>query len=302
MISLEPELRAVLPDERLIAPERREIFSIYNELRFLTWGGVMLIATGAGILIKDHFDRSLIVALVALAAAGCYGYAWWKRGRAESLLDDYILLLGALLLTGDVGYFESQFHVFGDGWAWHLLILTIVHGATAYAYRSRVLLSLSISALAGFLGAWRSHRDPLDSLDEGIVTATRALFCGGLLMVWREIDRRLNRKTTFTPTFQHFAVNFSFWGALILTFEKDARIIGGLIAVSLAILVVRHGLATNRESYFLYGFLYGMVAVDICLVATVGDALFGFFWLTTTTVALIVIVFVMHRRFTEARA
>ena len=34
----------------------REVFSIHAELRFLTWGGVMLIATGVGILVTKNLE------------------------------------------------------------------------------------------------------------------------------------------------------------------------------------------------------------------------------------------------------
>ena len=71
MHSLEPEISGLRDDgvisapsaARLIAYERREIVSIYSALRFLIWGGVMLIATGVGILVsklfpeKEAFDR-----------------------------------------------------------------------------------------------------------------------------------------------------------------------------------------------------------------------------------------------------
>ena len=60
----------------------REPFSIQNELRFVMWGGVMLIAGGVGVIVSKHLDEigplTLAVAIGA-AAAACYIYAWLKR-------------------------------------------------------------------------------------------------------------------------------------------------------------------------------------------------------------------------------
>ena len=74
MISLEPEVvglrRSGAIDEataaRLVAVERREVVSVYGELRFLTWGGVMLIVSGVGVLVSKHLDK---IGPVAIAAA-----------------------------------------------------------------------------------------------------------------------------------------------------------------------------------------------------------------------------------------
>src|SRR5438045_8569334 len=117
MFSLAPEItrlrdEGVLPPEpagELIANERREVVSVYAELRFLTWGGVMLIVTGVGVLVSKHLDEigPLAIALaIAAASAACYAWATWKRGGVASLVDDYVLLLAALLLSADVGYVE----------------------------------------------------------------------------------------------------------------------------------------------------------------------------------------------------
>src|SRR6185369_3447295 len=112
MLSYEPELESLRPHlgdraaDVLIARERREVFSIYPELRLASWAGVMLLTTAAGIVLKNNLDRigplALAVAM-GLAAAACYGWVWWRRSRA-SLVDDYVLLLGALLLSADVGF------------------------------------------------------------------------------------------------------------------------------------------------------------------------------------------------------
>src|SRR5207245_2644910 len=141
---------------RLIAIERHEIFSVHDELRVLAWLGAMAIITGVGIIIKKHVQDigPLTLAIsIGAAAAACYGYTVWRRASGRrSLVDDSVLLLGALLVSADVGFIEHQWHVLGAEWQRHFLLLAIVHAVGAYVFGSGALLSLSIAALAAGVG------------------------------------------------------------------------------------------------------------------------------------------------------
>jgi hypothetical protein len=75
VISLEPELTALGDTGVLIARERRDVVSIYPELRLLTWAGVMLISWGVGLYISKHLDDIgplAIAAVIGLASIACY--------------------------------------------------------------------------------------------------------------------------------------------------------------------------------------------------------------------------------------
>ncbi|HEY8849096.1 MAG TPA: DUF2157 domain-containing protein, partial [Thermoanaerobaculia bacterium] len=235
MLSFEPEVIAARDagaiDEptaaRLIAIERREIYSIHDELRALAWIGAMAIITGVGIIIKKHVQDigplTLAIAIGA-AAAACYAFSMWRRASASrSLVDDSVLLLGALLVSADVGFIEHQWHVLGAEWQRHFLLLAIVHGVGAYVFGSGALLSLSIAALAAWMGIER-RVEVLFSATADL--ALRAFACAAILVAWREIDRRLRLARDFEPFFEHFATNLAFWGALIFTSERDTRWLG----------------------------------------------------------------------------
>src|SRR4051794_10852034 len=232
LISLEPELTQLPDTGVLIARERRDVVSIYPELRLLTWAGVMLISWGVGLYIAKHLDDIgplAIAAAIGLAAAACYTWAYWKRSRTASMADDYVLLLAALLASADVGYIEHHYHLLGDSWARHFLFLAILHAATAYYFRSRLVLSLSVASLAAWLGIER--RSVAVIFDAAVDTAGRSFLCAAIVVIWRVIDRKLRPATTFSSLFDHAAANFAFWGALTLAAHKETRLLGCAMAV-----------------------------------------------------------------------
>ncbi len=307
MFSLEPELEALRPrlgdaaTNALIARERREVFSVYPELRIAGWLGATLLAGAAGVLLKDNLDRIgplALAILIGVAAAACYGWTWWRRARA-SVVDDYILLLGALLVSADVAFIEAQFHLFDDAWKRHLLLLAVVHTAAAYAYRSRMLLSLAITALGGYLGFDK---------DRGFVdVALPAFELAALLIAWRAIDSKLppsaNRQppaVSFARTFEHFAANAALIGGLSLMDDQVA--LGGLLTIAIAIAVIVWGFRTRHEPFVLYGVVYGIIAADWMLLELVDrfEAL-AFLVILVSMIAAVAGLLFLHARFKEPK-
>src|SRR5205814_1307749 len=243
MFSLEPELtnlrdEGVLTAEAaapLIARERREIVSVFAELRFVTWLGVMLVAVGVGGIVVKHLDEIgplAIAAAIGIASIACYAWCFWRRRAAPSpaLIDDYILLLAALLASADIGYIEHQFHLLGDHWQRHFLLLAVLHGVIAYLFDSRMVLSLAIGAVAAFIGV---ERRP-EFLWESGANAGRAFTCAALIFAWRFADARFRPNPSVERVFDHFGTNVAFWGALSLMTESSTRTIGRLMGIALA--------------------------------------------------------------------
>jgi hypothetical protein len=294
MHSLEPELRALLtPDNEraigaLIARERRDVFSVYPELRIAGWLGATTLAAAAGIVLKnnlEHIGPGALAVLMAVAAAACYAWTWFRRARA-SVVDDYVLLLGALLVSADVAFVESQFHLFDANWKHHLLIVAIFHAIGAYAYGSRMLLSLSILALAAWIGYDTSR--PFDEL------VIPALATAALLIVWREADRRLHA-TGFSRTFEHFAANIALTGALTLLIKDEVR--GGLVILAIAVAVIAWGFRTRSEPFVLYGFVYVVIGFDAVLLEQVGDGTLAYLIIVVSMIAAIAGLLALHARF-----
>lgn len=308
MITLESEIEALRPllgdrvTNVLIARERREVFSIYPELRLCAWAGVMLLATAAGIVLKNNLERIgplALATMMGLAAAACYAWAWWRRTRG-SLVDDYVLLLGALLLSADAGYIETQFHLLGDSWQRHFLFLALAHGIAAYVFHSRMVLSLSITALAAWLGI--EQRLVLAYGTEATAYASRAFVCAALLLIWRAIDRR-RRPSDFSPVFEHFAALVAFVGAFALMQEDHALYLGCMLVMAIAAIVIAWGFRTQSEWFVLYSFLFGVIALDVLvfeLLEGPNDAL-AFFFVVLSSIAAIIGLILIHARFRARR-
>ena len=308
MLSLAPEIvqlrdsGAIAPDvaSLLIARERREIVSVYAELRFLTWASVMLIVTGVGVLVKNHLNEigPLAIALaIGLGAAGCYAWSAYKRKGEASLVDDYILLLAALLLSADLGYIESTWHLLGANWKEHLLVLAVIHGVTAYLFDSRLVLSVSLTSLAAYLGVQRS----LDTIwGSSRDTALRAFVCAAIIVAWRLIDSRYRKKTAFSPLFDNYAANLAFWGSLILSADKDLRLLGCAIALGLAAASAIYGFKTKSEMFLIYACVYGVIALDIA-VANFIPELAALFIMMSSIVA-VVSLFLIHAQMRKEEA
>ena len=298
MISFEPDLTRLRPTlgdavtDALVRRERREVFSVYPELRIAAWAGAMLVATAAGIVLKNNLERIgplALAVLLGLAAAACYVWTWWRRDRA-TLVDDYVLLLGALLLSADVGFIEQQFKVLGDAYARHFLFLAVVHGTTAYAFKSRMVLSLSISALATWLGVeWKT--------DGPIELAGRAFVLSAILLTWRALDQWQRPQTDFAPVFEHFAALAALTGGFALMFDNDTRTIGCLVLIAIAALVMAWGFRTRAELFVLYAFVCAVIAVDVLLISHIDEEAVGFLIIILSMIAAIVSLIVIHGRF-----
>jgi hypothetical protein len=303
LISLEPELTAFPDTGVLIARERRDIVSIYPELRLLTWAGVMLISWGVGLYIAKHLDDIgplAIAAVIGLASIACYAFAYWKRSRTAALVDDYVLLLAALLASADVGYIEHHYKLLGDSWPRHFLFLAILHAAAAYFFQSRLVLSLSVASLAAWLGIERRSVDTI--FDAQIETALRAFLCAAIVAIWRAVDRKLRPATTFSSLFDHASANLAFWGSLTLAAHDETRLIGCAIAIILAAASMLYGRRTREGTFVIYAWVYGTIAIDIAVCDIFHDEIFITFYLLISTIAAMVGLFISYARLRRTTA
>jgi len=308
MHSLEPEYRQMQRDgvidsaaaARATALERREIFSVFAELRLVLYASVAAITGGIGILVKDNIQQIgplTLSAVLALVAALCYATAIRTLMRREerSIGGDYLLLLGALIVSADLGYIEYQFHWLGTHWSWHLLILAVLHAITAYVFESRLVLSVSLTALCGWFGV---ELGPANWFQDDTAlrrTGFDALGCSSTLVIWREIHRRLQGPAPLGDVLEHFAANVGFWGTLILCFDPPTRAAGIALLTVLSIACIRKGLNESQETFMVYGVAY--TALGLCVVEEqIGRGLIAQLSQLVTVTAAVIVLWMLHQR------
>jgi len=312
MHSLEPELRelheaGVIDDAtaaRAGALERRTVVSLFEELRATLYAGVGLVMAGIGIVLRRNLDRIgplTVTATLAAVAAACYASAIRTRRRAapRSIGGDYLLLLGALIASADLGYGEAQFHWLGADWSRHLLLLALLHALTAYALDSRLVLSVALTSLAGWLGVERSFGSALDLPHPESVLAVRALGCASIVVLWRTLHERLQGARPFTAVFDHYAANLGFWGALGWCAVDQTRLAGLLLLAVLAGVAIRRGLRAAQESFVVYGVVYGAIGAGIVTVRLSTDPLLVTGASLAIVIAAAVLLWRLHARLRE---
>jgi hypothetical protein len=160
---------------------------------------------------------------------------------------------------------------------------------TAYIFDSWLVLSVSLTSLAAYLGVQRS----LDTLwYSSTETAIRGFVCAAIVLAWRFVDERSRKTTTFTPLFDHYAANLAFWSSLILAADRDFRLLGCAIALGLAVASAAYGVKTRSEMFVIYAAVYGIFALDIA-VSNLIPQLAAFF-IMPSAVGAIVALFVIH--------
>jgi hypothetical protein len=308
MHSLESELRelhreGLIEDAtavRAIAIESRSLFSVFEELRLALYASVAAIIAGLGILLKRNLDRigplALILVLAAIAGA-CYAAGTrLRRDRSDSLASAYVVLLGALIISADLGFAEAQFHWLGADWARHLLLLAIVHGITAYAFESPLVMSLSLASLAGWVGVERAFGSLLLAGAATPASGGRALSCAALLLVWREVHRRLHGSRVLQDVLEHFAAHLGFWGALAWCAGSTRVIEGIVIVLTMATVLIRAGLRNEREAFVVYGVVYGAIATCILEGKIGGEPKLVVLLLLVTVVGAAIVLWNLHKR------
>lgn len=259
---------AVLRRAQLL--ESRAIFTVRPQLLVLFYAAIALLIAGVSLLVRRHAEDigplTLFGSLLA-GAAGAYAAAAWLRQRAGSrptLTAEYLPLLGALLLSSAVGFAEYQYRWFGADWPRHLLLLAFVHAVAAYAFGSRLVLGVALTALAGWVGVETSLGSLWDPQRAWNGFGIRALACAVLFGILRMVHLRLDGRDTLTRVYEQFTANLAFWGALGLAFRDDTRLLGVPLLAGLAWAAWTLGTSRRQESLVVYA--VGYATIGACVV------------------------------------
>jgi len=289
------------------AAERGEPFSLYREIHAFYYFGVPLIAAGMGLTLKDRLAQwgpFILLGGLSIGVLACAAYVArrgpdWSRDLvpAPCAAFDYVIFLGCLLLSLDVGYAESHYHWLGGEWRWHLLPLTAVFGAASYRYDNRLALSLALSSLATWLG--------LELNSFGLVFRdfhrTYALAFGVICATTGVLTRREGIKPHFLDVYLNFAAHFI--GAALLSgvIEHRMRSVHFYLMAALCAATAVWALRSRRFLYLAYSVLYGYAAVTAVVVMGGGWNSEGFYLLyfTFSPLALVGLLFWASRAMKE---
>ncbi len=148
-------------------------------------------------------------------------------------------------------------------WSRHLLLLAVWHLATAYVFRSRLVLSVALMAFAGWVGVEARLGTLSNPLHPWLGAGPRSLFCA--LVFWIgsrfHMARPAHATSGFRDVYRQYAANFGFWGALALGAESSTRWIGAVTLLVLAVIVGRVGWRERRESFLLYAVGYSTIGL-----------------------------------------
>lgn len=178
------------------------LVSVRDELRVLLWAGVLLITSGAGLLVRQNVDRigPLAIAIgIGVAAFACLGWAW-RRAPSQSFAFDSVLLLGALLAAADLAFIEVKFTPLGAHWPRHFLIVAAAYAWLAFRFDSKTLFSLALTSFA----AWRGVSLVGVAVPWGGVADSNRLFlealgCGVAFLLLGKVLERVRVRAPFEP-------------------------------------------------------------------------------------------------------
>ena len=295
---ISPEQHALL-----LGLSRGEPFSLFLELNILLYAGIVVFVAGLGWTVstwsKQLGDVVVLTVLSAMLVA-CLWYCFsrapaWSRAEvaSPSLAFDYVLYLGSLTWSIELAYLENWFQLLSGQWEPYLLTTAALFFFLAYRFDNRFVLSLGLSALAGWFGLtishWPSHQDA-EYRQYAILYAVIVGGAGAIL-------RRYGLKPHFLGAYLNIAANVLFWAVLSGVFERESDALWfpallGACGASLA-----WGLARRQFSFVAYAAVYGYVGVSSILIRGIYGATAVLSYFLVTGVAMVVMLVLIARRF-----
>jgi hypothetical protein len=231
-----------------------KLFSLHWEIKTILYLGVLLLSTGAGLIIYQNIDsisHGAILAALGILCTACFFYCFRKRqsfsnlySESPGLLFDYLLLLGCLLFLSFESYFQYQYNVFGNKYGLAAIIPSFVFFFLAYRFDHKGVLSMGITGLAAWMGI---SVTPLEILHGDTDFSEMTMVWTGLafgigVCAAAFLLEKYNIKKHFTFTYLNFVTHVLFIAALAGLFMSDY-----LMAVFITLL------ALFSIAFFMYG-------------------------------------------------
>jgi hypothetical protein len=279
-----------LLDEELISDyeykqveqQRYAPVSVFWDVTTLLYIGVLLLTTSLGILIYKNIDsigHGVIIAAIGVGCVGCFAYCFkhakpfnYDKVESPTVLFDYILLMGCLLLLTLIGYLQFTYNVFGTDWGLATFIPMILLFAAAYYFDHLGVLTLAITNLAAWAGftvaplkLLRSNDFTNDTLIISGVILGAALIAFGFFSAGRRI------KEHFAFTYKNFGLHMLYISMLAALFHFDHIFMIWFLCIGIVTLLACQQAISEKSFYFLVVVvLYTYIAVSYVFVELIG--------------------------------
>jgi hypothetical protein len=282
---------------------RGEPFSLFLELNVLLYVGVLVFVAGLGWAIStwsQQLGDVLVLTVLSAILAACFWYCFsrapaWSPAETPppTLAFDYVIYLGCLTWSVELGYLEYRFHVLSGQSDLYLLATAGLFFFLAYRFDNRFVLSLALSSLAGWFGLtisrWPSHQDAAYR-QYAILYSLFVAAAGAIL-------QRRGLKAHFFATYLNIAANVLFWALLSGVFERQGYVVWFLALLAACGASLAWGIKRRQFSFVAYAAVYGYVGVSSIIIRNMNDATVLFTYFFFTGVAMLVMLVQIARRF-----
>ena len=266
----------LITSEELEAVEKPQPLSVHRELIAILYAGIIMLTTGAGILVYKNINtisHEVLIVLIALASIACFvwcikkskGFSVYKV-ETISIMFDYILLLGCLLLLICIAYAQYIYNIFGNSYGAGTFIPMVILFITAYYFDHLGILSLAITNLAAWAGLTVTPLQVFNNnnFDDKYIIIT-AIALGSLLMLLAYLSVNRNIKAHFAMVYKNFATHLLFIGLLAAIFHFNTYYLYLLWFIMLAVVCFafyKQALKEHSFYYLVITFIYGYIGLS----------------------------------------
>lgn len=281
---------------------RGEPFSVFLELNILLYAGVLSFVAGLGWTVttwSEQLGDVVVLAVLSALLVACLWYCFsraapWsaRETAAPNLAFDYVLYLGCLVWSVELSYIETRFRLLSGQWDLYLLATAALFFAFAYRFDNRLVLSLALSALAGWFGLTLSHWSVGDRAFRSYAILYSLVAAGGGFAL-----HRAGLKPHFLGTYLNLAANVLFCAVVSGVFEREGYGVWLLSLLGTCGASLAWGLERREFSFVAYAAVYGYVGISAVLVRQMHDItpILGYF--VITGVAMIAALVQVARNF-----
>jgi hypothetical protein len=282
---------------------RGEPCSLFLELNVLLFAGVLAFVAGLGWTVStwsQQLGDVLVLTILSAILAACFWYCFsrapaWSPAEtpSPSLIFDYVLYLGSLTWSVELAYVENRFRVLSGQWDLYLLATAGLFFFLAYRFDNRFVLSLALSALAGWFGLtishWPSNQDAADR--------QYAILYGLIIGAAGALLKRRGLKSHFFGTYLNIAANVVFWAVLSGVFNQQSDGVWFLALLAACGASLAWGLARRRFVFVAYAAVYGYVGVSSIFLRHVAEETAVLSYFVVSGIAMLIVLVQIARHF-----